>query len=298
MNALLEELFAKPDNPVDHVSTDLIVDDGEAIDTSTEVKLSLDPHTCVAVASIFERLIPPISMALDDRIRLSVDESGHEHKGKGPGGGQFTSGSGRGAETPKPAKPAGSATSQGKHRPAESSRSPVAKWAAKRFKDPAHAKAFVKWFGDSKVVDENGKPLVVYHGATQSFDQFKPNAFFSDKPEVASEFAKSRAKHAGEDNPAPRTIASFVRLKSPLVIDAEGKHAGDIQFARMDRFGYRKAIEDARFDGVIITNTKDEGNLYLVKNPSNVKSATGNRGSFDPDNPKITMSKEATEWQL
>ncbi|MFX4850199.1 hypothetical protein ABTB67_18855, partial [Acinetobacter baumannii] len=25
--------------------------------------------------------------------------------------------------------------------------------------------AFKKWFGDSKVVDEEGKPLVVYHGS-------------------------------------------------------------------------------------------------------------------------------------
>ena len=32
--------------------------------------------------------------------------------------------------------------------------------------------AFKKWFGDSKVVDENGKPLVVYHGTTQNFDIF------------------------------------------------------------------------------------------------------------------------------
>ncbi len=31
---------------------------------------------------------------------------------------------------------------------------------------------FKKWFGDSKVVDETGKPLVVYHGSENSFDTF------------------------------------------------------------------------------------------------------------------------------
>ena len=31
---------------------------------------------------------------------------------------------------------------------------------------------FYKWFGDSKVVDEEGKPLVVYHGTTEKFDEF------------------------------------------------------------------------------------------------------------------------------
>lgn len=31
---------------------------------------------------------------------------------------------------------------------------------------------FKKWFGDSKVVDENGEPLVVYHGTTHVFNEF------------------------------------------------------------------------------------------------------------------------------
>lgn len=57
MKAMLEELFAKPDHPVDGVSTDLVVDGG--------TKMSLDHSTCNAVARILERLIPPIRMALD-----------------------------------------------------------------------------------------------------------------------------------------------------------------------------------------------------------------------------------------
>jgi len=32
--------------------------------------------------------------------------------------------------------------------------------------------AFKKWFGDSKVVDENGEPLVVYHGTDKDFEEF------------------------------------------------------------------------------------------------------------------------------
>ena len=32
--------------------------------------------------------------------------------------------------------------------------------------------AFLNWFGDSKVVDESGDPVVVYHGTTHSFDEF------------------------------------------------------------------------------------------------------------------------------
>lgn len=34
------------------------------------------------------------------------------------------------------------------------------------------SKYFKNWFGDSKVVDEDGKPLVVYHGSVQTFEVF------------------------------------------------------------------------------------------------------------------------------
>lgn len=61
---------------------------------------------------------------------------------------------------------------------------------------------FRKWFGDSKVVDDNGDPLVVYHGTGGDFDVFqdKPGMgaggrsarlgfFFSDSPGTASQYA-------------------------------------------------------------------------------------------------------------
>jgi len=38
--------------------------------------------------------------------------------------------------------------------------------------DQTQTKAFRDWFGDSKVVDENGEPLVVYHGTNGLFDEF------------------------------------------------------------------------------------------------------------------------------
>lgn len=36
----------------------------------------------------------------------------------------------------------------------------------------ANSPAFRKWFGDSKIVDAAGNPLVVYHGTSASFDEF------------------------------------------------------------------------------------------------------------------------------
>lgn len=55
---------------------------------------------------------------------------------------------------------------------------------------------FKAWFGDSKVVDDDGEPLVVYHGTKKSFDEFKPRPgmeemyFFSVDPLFASNWIR------------------------------------------------------------------------------------------------------------
>ena len=38
--------------------------------------------------------------------------------------------------------------------------------------EQTETKQFRRWFGNSKVVDENRKPLVAYHGADADFDIF------------------------------------------------------------------------------------------------------------------------------
>lgn len=63
--------------------------------------------------------------------------------------------------------------------------------------------SFKKWFGDwekgegSKIIDANGEPMMVYHGAGEKFDIFKPNEFglsyFTADKEYATLFAQRRA---------------------------------------------------------------------------------------------------------
>ena len=52
---------------------------------------------------------------------------------------------------------------------------------------------FKRWFGDSKVVDEEGKPKVMYHGTARDISEFKAkqaNAIFvTDKPKFAENFS-------------------------------------------------------------------------------------------------------------
>ena len=59
--------------------------------------------------------------------------------------------------------------------------------AAKEWKEKGtESKYFKNWFGDSKVVDENGQPLVVYHGTEENFDTFDRDKLGSKSMDIMS----------------------------------------------------------------------------------------------------------------
>lgn len=86
---------------------------------------------------------------------------------------------------------------------------------------------FLKWFNDSEIVDENGDPLVLYHGTDKIFDNFKaPDdvveheyfgkyLYFTKDPIVASFYGKS-------------VIPVYLKAKDIKVIDAGGKSMRDV----------------------------------------------------------------------
>lgn len=135
----------------------------------------------------------------------------------------------------------------------------VAKPEEKKSTPQTETETFKKWFGDSKVVDKDGDPLVVYHGTRADFDVFRTDgyspfgegAFFTSDPGTAEAYANS-APGAG---PA-RIIPVYLRIT--------GEGDGTIK------------------DGGLM------GTTYTVKSPSQIKSAIGNNGKFDANNPSIT----------
>lgn len=157
--------------------------------------------------------------------------------------------------------------------------------------------SFAKWFGDSKVVDANGKPLRVYHGTAADFDQFRKtrrsetNAFnrdkyvgifFSDNPEAADFYSGFPGKHA------PRTIPVYLSLQDPLIIDYDGKVKSPNQMILWSQEAKRNDN-----DGIIIHNIRDtptlkSENLYIAFVPWQIKSAVGNNGNFSKFDRRIT----------
>lgn len=147
--------------------------------------------------------------------------------------------------------------------------------------------AFKRWFGDSKVVDAQGKPLVVYHGTgadIEAFDVENPRMssgklgkgiYLTPSTQKANFFAGLRGKDG-----SPNVMPMFVSLQNPLEIYGENNRP----VSGIDR----ESLRANGYDGVILYS--DDGSTMqevVAFRPEQVKSAIGNRGTFDPSSPNI-----------
>ena len=177
-------------------------------------------------------------------------------------------------------------------------------------------KAFKKWFGDwendkensSKVVDENGEPLVVYHGTlAKELTKFDPEMvgsrysydekgfFFTSSRNIAHDYASSEFDSSRKG----KVIDTFISLRNPLIVDSKWclknglgrdvfKNNDAIEF--WDNYQSLLLDESEGNDGIII----DDGTTRMVVafEPTQIKSATENIGTFDPNNPDIRYQKD------
>lgn len=126
---------------------------------------------------------------------------------------------------------------------------------------------FKRWFSGSKVVDSQGKPLVVYHGTNADISVFDPafrgqntgapsareGFFFTDSAEVASGYATDAGGGQGDN-----VIPVLLSIKNPLVYDFGGSEYRDKSYAGL----IAQAKSEGR-DGAIFLNTDDS----MVKGP-------------------------------
>lgn len=186
--------------------------------------------------------------------------------------------------------------------------------------DQTNTPEFKRWFGDSKVVDSSGRPLVVYHGTPDGRFLEQDGVFKSQKERYgqgsalgvhwfASDQRASRTymdpKRAFDyQNAEPAMVPAYLRMTNPLVIDAGGQKWRDAQKHGKTGDVIRQA-QDAGHDGIIIRNVRDDyqtgvvkgdkpTDTYAVFDSAQIKSATGNKGTFDPNNPSIFYSKTDT----
>ena len=216
------------------------------------------------------------------------------------------------------------------------------------FKKQTETLQFKEWFGKSKVVDEEGKPLVVYHGSTADFTEFSYK-FVNRNGQADGRgfyFTDNRSFAEGYQNKDGKLFEVYLSIQKPLnpdkltitkaelrkildAIDPSGDYMAN--YAEDDRgypgaawrakalnstvnaiydssennadilaelyssFGGGEVLAEVRkvsgYDGFI---KKDQnGNMiYIAFEPGQIKSATDNIGTFDPENPDIRFSIE------
>jgi hypothetical protein len=186
--------------------------------------------------------------------------------------------------------------------------------------------AFKNWFGDSKVVDKNGNPLVVYHGTDQDLDVLKSskqleregvrevgytngiyaasNPAYAGRYGVGKEGANVMPVYLSMKNPKVLEYNAFQRIVAKLTGYTDSKSK---QLARSMAVSDKDLEEYKRqgYDGLI----NKEIDEFVVFEPTQIKSAIGNRGTYsptessilyrtkaaaEPDNALIALSKQIT----
>lgn len=171
----------------------------------------------------------------------------------------------------------------------------------------AGLEAFWSWFGDSKVVDEQGRPLVVYHGTAFSFDKFSDRqgrgaVFFTPERKFAEEFANDKAASQKElgnsESQNPVLYGVYLSAKNPFdprspehanrLSDETGHEYDQDTIVKGDTEILEQlsgSIKKLGFDGYY---ESESGSWNIgVFDPEQIKSATGNRGTFDPNDARI-----------
>ena len=155
---------------------------------------------------------------------------------------------------------------------------------------------FWRWFGDSKVVDSDGKPLVVYHGTT-NVAEIERAGFTRGWTHLTDSRVVADSYQEWKRGDTPGTFSLYVKAENPAHYDAKGEKYTNIGNKVV------RAIDDAERagkDAVIIKDIRDNYDssvptdphmTVVVFNPEQIKSATGNRGTFDPANPDIRYSR-------
>ena len=149
-----------------------------------------------------------------------------------------------------------------------------------------NTEGFKNWFGESKAVDRNGNPKVLYHGTRYVFDAFDISAsieegfFFTPEAKIASQYAI----FTGGDE-SNNIMPVFLSMQNPKIYDDAGNSYNyDIM---CDRINDAKAHDH---DGLIIRNMSDMGGIqdqYVVFRPEQIKSVIGNTGKYDPTDYRI-----------
>lgn len=150
-------------------------------------------------------------------------------------------------------------------------------------------KNFWKWFGDSKAVDAEGRPVRLYHGTQQSFDEFDPSGegafgrgvYLSGIPGRTEQYTKRQNQGAGGN-----IMPVYLKMSNPSEItNALSVKPTDKESANKFTALQQRLIKEG-YDGSLSWLGNDVWEAVAF-HPNQIKSAIGNKGEFDVTKPDI-----------
>jgi hypothetical protein len=151
-------------------------------------------------------------------------------------------------------------------------------------------KAFYKWFGNSKAVDELGRPKVLYHGTPRaSFLSFvakdgKQRFFFTDDISIAETYSGSshivtreeaEGSAAGDVDPSAGIYQVYLKIENPEEVDYNGKPwTGDEDIALNIKMEDGTLATDKDGSPILITTMEEAAEFF--------KSGTYGQASLVP----------------
>lgn len=165
----------------------------------------------------------------------------------------------------------------------------------------------MEFFKDSKVVDSQGRLLVLYHGTGADFTVFDAGRIAQNYPEAGGDLgfyftpyredAQGYAGNAASQAGGGRVMQVYLNLTNPLVVedDGWGSAAGqaDVRHGDLARWA-----RDGGHDGIIVRSTDIEMGdgesdaIYIAFSPEQIKNVTNKAPTQDPD---IRFSRKGSE---
>jgi GNAT superfamily N-acetyltransferase len=229
-----------------------------------------------------------------------------------------------------PVKPSKTQTGLGKRMWDSFGRRKIAFRMKEAAKKQTETDAFKEWFGDSKVVDENGNPLRVFHGTSADFSAFDTDqppsranpawsgdigSWFAGESKYKGNYDEGNAEFVAENfagfmddyvtpYPGASIIPVYLSIKNPIEFE-DFEHFQDERDETRAELrktlgrkatgrDYRDYLISKGYDGMVIRNSMTDGNVdrddWVAFRPTQIKSAVGNLGTFDPTNPNIAFA--------
>lgn len=170
--------------------------------------------------------------------------------------------------------------------------------------------AFRAWFKDSKVVDKDGKPLVVYRGLPEEPTSAAGPEWWTDSANAAGQYAEGLVGGSFDGSTdQPNIVPAFLSIKKPYTLKTDEQYrrlsrwlgespealgSGEISlYTDIDRVV--EVLVAKGYDGLVLDDvTEDRAHTtWVTFSPSQAKSSVGNRGTFDPQNADIRFSRGA-----